>query len=62
MNIFSWFLVDVLHIQAILNGCWVVFEDLDKAPNDVKSIILPLLEGSGSFVTGHGEVDIVFRI
>ncbi|KAM0949589.1 putative cobaltochelatase [Dioscorea sansibarensis] len=42
--------------QAILNGCWVVFEDLDKAPNDVKAIILPLLEGSGSFATGHGEV------
>ncbi|KAJ0981578.1 hypothetical protein J5N97_009833 [Dioscorea zingiberensis] len=41
--------------QAILNGCWVAFEDIDKAPNDVKSIILPVLEGSGSFVTGHGE-------
>lgn len=42
--------------QAILNGFWVVFEDIDKAPNEVHSIILPLLEGSSSFATGHGEV------
>lgn len=42
--------------QAILNGLWVVFEDIDKAPADVQSILLPLLEGSTSFLTGHGEV------
>jgi len=42
--------------QAILNGFWVVFEDIDKAPNEVQSLILPLLEGSSSFATGHGEV------
>ncbi|KAK1575506.1 hypothetical protein Q3G72_006073 [Acer saccharum] len=41
--------------QAILNGFWVVFEDIDKAPSDVQSILLPLLEGASSFVTGHGE-------
>ncbi|KAG1362520.1 Midasin [Cocos nucifera] len=41
--------------QAILKGFWVVFEDIDKAPNEIQSIILPLLEGSSSFVTGHGE-------
>ncbi|KAI3727341.1 hypothetical protein L1987_67154 [Smallanthus sonchifolius] len=41
--------------QAILNGLWVVFEDIDKAPADVQSILLPLLEGSSSFLTGHGE-------
>ncbi|XP_057977825.1 midasin isoform X2 [Malania oleifera] len=40
---------------AVLNGFWVVFEDIDKAPPDVHSILLPLLEGVGSFVTGHGE-------
>lgn len=33
-----------------------MFEDIDKAPNEIQSIILPLLEGSSSFVTGHGEV------
>ncbi|GLT49686.1 hypothetical protein SLA2020_232280 [Shorea laevis] len=41
--------------QAVLNGFWVVFEDIDKAPPDVLSILLPLLEGSSSFVTGYGE-------
>ncbi|MFS7989594.1 putative P-loop containing nucleoside triphosphate hydrolase [Helianthus anomalus] len=34
--------------QAILNGLWVVFEDIDKAPSDVQSILLPLVEGSSS--------------
>ncbi|KAI8544654.1 hypothetical protein RHMOL_Rhmol08G0312700 [Rhododendron molle] len=42
--------------QAIINGIWVVFEDIDKAPSDVQSILLPLLEGATSFLTGHGEV------
>ncbi|WCJ27054.1 Midasin [Euphorbia peplus] len=42
-------------IQAVLNGYWVVFEDIDKAPSDVQSILLPLLEGTSFFVTGHGE-------
>ncbi|KAF5204714.1 Midasin [Thalictrum thalictroides] len=41
--------------QAIMNGFWVVFEDIDKAPSDVQSILLPLLEGATSFVTGRGE-------
>ncbi|KAL4583665.1 hypothetical protein LXL04_008247 [Taraxacum kok-saghyz] len=41
--------------QAIINGLWVVFEDIDKAPADVQSILLPLLEGATSFLTGHGE-------
>lgn len=42
--------------QAILEGFWVVFEGIDKAPNEVQSVILPLLEGSTLFGTGHGEV------
>ncbi|KAG8656474.1 hypothetical protein MANES_04G142500v8 [Manihot esculenta] len=42
-------------IQAVVNGYWVVFEDIDKAPSDVQSILLPLLEGASFFVTGHGE-------
>jgi midasin len=33
-----------------------VFEDIDKAPSDVQSILLPLLEGSSSFSVGHAEV------
>lgn len=43
-------------MQAVSNGLWVVIEDVDKAPPDVRSILLPLLEGSNSFSTGHGEV------
>ena len=42
--------------QAVQNGFWVVFEDIDKAPSDVQSIVLPLLEGAKSFSNGHGEV------
>ncbi|XP_030490703.2 midasin isoform X2 [Cannabis sativa] len=41
--------------QAIVNGYWVVFEDIDKAPSDVHAILLPLLEGTNSYITGHGE-------
>ncbi|XP_073015322.1 midasin-like isoform X1 [Primulina eburnea] len=41
--------------QAVLNGFWVVFEDIDKAPPDIIFILLPLLEGSNLFSTGHGE-------
>ncbi|TVU30479.1 hypothetical protein EJB05_22106, partial [Eragrostis curvula] len=42
--------------QAIVKGFWIVFEDIDKAPSDVQSILLPLLEGSSSFSVGHAEV------
>lgn len=42
--------------QAVQNGLWVVFEDVDKAPSDVQSILLPLLEGGNTFSTGRGEV------
>ncbi|KAK2975328.1 hypothetical protein RJ640_013841 [Escallonia rubra] len=41
--------------QAVLKGFWVVFEDIDKAPADMQSILLPLLEGATSFFTGNGE-------
>lgn len=33
-----------------------MFEDIDKAPSDVQSILLPLLEGSNTFSVGHAEV------
>ncbi|CAI9114384.1 OLC1v1015101C1 [Oldenlandia corymbosa var. corymbosa] len=41
--------------QAVLKGYWVIFEDVDKAPPDVQSILLPLLEGASSFSSGFGE-------
>lgn len=43
-------------LQAVQNGFWIVFEDIDRAPPDVHSVLMPLLEGAGSFMTGHGEV------
>lgn len=45
-----------------MSGLWVVFEDIDKSPLDVHSIILPLLEGARSFVTGHGEVTTAYIV
>ncbi|EPS68043.1 hypothetical protein M569_06727 [Genlisea aurea] len=41
--------------QAVKNGFWVVFEDIDKSPPDIFSILVPLLEGAIEFSTGHGE-------
>ncbi|XP_010470609.1 PREDICTED: midasin-like isoform X2 [Camelina sativa] len=41
--------------QAIMNGFWVVLEDIDKAPSDVPLVLSPLLGGSGSFLTSQGE-------
>ncbi|KAK4269128.1 hypothetical protein QN277_022325 [Acacia crassicarpa] len=41
--------------QAVQNGFWVVFEDIDRAPADVHSVLTPLLEGAGSFMIGNGE-------
>ncbi|XP_040370504.1 midasin isoform X3 [Rosa chinensis] len=41
--------------QAVSMGYWVVFEDIDKAPSDVHSILSPLLDGARSFATGHGQ-------
>ncbi|CAO2840240.1 unnamed protein product [Amaranthus hypochondriacus] len=42
--------------QAVKNGFWVVFENIDQAASDVQSILLPLLEGGSTFLTGYGEV------
>ncbi|KAI5422579.1 AAA ATPase midasin, variant 2, partial [Lathyrus oleraceus] len=47
--------------QAVQNGFWIVFEDINKAPSDVHSILLPLLEGADSFMTERGEV-IIFAV
>ncbi|CAA3030250.1 Midasin [Olea europaea subsp. europaea] len=41
--------------RAVSDGFWVVFEDVDKAPPDIQSILLPLLEGATTFLTSHGE-------
>jgi midasin len=41
--------------QAIMNGFWVVLEDIDKAPSDVPLVLSSLLGGSCSFLTSQGE-------
>ncbi|CDP07984.1 unnamed protein product [Coffea canephora] len=51
---FRWQLGSLTQV-CFYNGFWVVVEDVDKAPPDVQSILLPLLEGASSFITGHGE-------
>jgi hypothetical protein len=57
-HVYVWFCnnISFYFLQAAQNGFWVVFEDFDKAPSDVQSILLPLLEGLSSFSNGHGEV------
>ena len=36
-------------------GAWVLLEDIDYAPMDVISTLLPLLERGVLSVPGHGE-------
>lgn len=57
-HIYIWFCdnISFTFLQAVQNGFWVVFEDFDKAPSDVQSILLSLLESASSFSNGHGEV------
>ncbi|KAK5240214.1 AAA ATPase midasin, partial [Cryomyces antarcticus] len=40
---------------AVREGRWVFIEDLDRAPNEVISTILPLLERRELFVPSRGE-------
>jgi midasin (ATPase involved in ribosome maturation) len=42
-------------VEAVTKGCWLVVEDIDLAPLDVVSLLLPLLENRRLFVPGRGE-------
>ena len=42
--------------QAVLEGRWVIIEDIDRAPAEVISTLLPLLERGELFVQGQNEV------
>lgn len=42
--------------QAVLDGRWVVIEDIDRAPAEVISTLLPLLERGELFIQGQNEV------
>ena len=41
--------------MAVQHGKWVVFEDIDLAPGEVISVLLPLLESSELFIPSRGE-------
>ena len=42
--------------QAVTHGHWILLEDIDYAPMDVISVLLPLLESRSLCVPGHGNV------
>ena len=41
--------------QAVTHGHWILLEDLDYAPMDVISILVPLLQSRTLCVPGHGD-------
>ncbi|ODQ67900.1 midasin, partial [Nadsonia fulvescens var. elongata DSM 6958] len=42
--------------MAVREGRWVLIEDIDKAPTDVLSVLLPLLEKKELLIPSRGEV------
>ncbi|XP_072912476.1 midasin [Hemitrygon akajei] len=41
--------------QAVMNGYWILLEDIDYAPLDVISVLIPLLETGELLIPGHGD-------
>ena len=41
---------------AVREGRWVLIEDLDRAPNEIISVLLPLIENGELLIPGRGEV------
>lgn len=39
-----------------MRGLWIVIEDIDLAPIEVQSALLPLLEKRELFIPGRGEL------
>ncbi|EGC33347.1 hypothetical protein DICPUDRAFT_154614 [Dictyostelium purpureum] len=42
--------------QAVSEGRWILIEDIDLAPVEVLSVLIPLLENRTLFIPGRGEV------
>ncbi|KAH3757277.1 AAA ATPase midasin [Pelomyxa schiedti] len=42
--------------QAVQEGMWILIEDIDLAPHDVQSVLLPILETRWLFIPGRGEM------
>ncbi|XP_058881826.1 midasin isoform X1 [Acipenser ruthenus] len=41
--------------QAVSNGYWILLEDIDYAPLDVISVLIPLLENGKLLIPGRGD-------
>ncbi|XP_051781409.1 midasin isoform X2 [Erpetoichthys calabaricus] len=41
--------------QAVTHGHWIVLEDIDYAPLDVISVLIPLLESGNLLIPGRGD-------
>ncbi|XP_029451275.1 midasin isoform X2 [Rhinatrema bivittatum] len=41
--------------QAVINGHWILLEDIDYAPLDVISVLIPLLESGELVIPGRGD-------
>ena len=42
--------------QAVTDGSWLLLEDIDRAPMDVVSLLVPLLQSRCLSVPGHGDL------
>ena len=42
--------------RAVTEGHWILLEDIDYAPMDVVSVLLPILESGSLAMPGHGDV------
>jgi len=51
---FKW--VSGILTRAVSMGLWIVIEDINLAPTDVLSVLLPLLEKRELFIPGRGEL------
>jgi len=43
-------------MQAVREGRWIVIEDIDLAPLEILSVLIPLLETRKLFIPGRGEI------
>lgn len=51
--------------KAVLNGHWIIFEDIDAAPADVLTLLEGFMDTRTLSVAGYGEIDYIhpeFRI
>ena len=42
-------------LRAVVEGHWIILEDIDYAPMDVVSVLIPLLESRTLSIPAHGN-------